>query len=44
MHIRLELAWWEFWVGVFWDRRSRTLKVLPVPMIGVAIQFGGLHG
>jgi len=33
-------AWYDLWIGAYWDRRTRTLYLM-VPMIGVAIKFGG---
>lgn len=29
----------DLWIGAFWDRKSRKLYILPVPCIGVVIQF-----
>lgn len=40
MSARLILAWWDFWIGIYWDRRRRELFILPVPMVGIAIGFG----
>jgi hypothetical protein len=40
LKIKPIFAWFDFWVGVFWDRKAKRLYVLPVPMIGVVIQFG----
>lgn len=40
MKIRFVFAWYDLWVGAYWDRRSRTLYMLPVPMVGIAICFG----
>jgi hypothetical protein len=33
-------AWYDLWVGAFWDRRTRKLYVLPFPCLGIVIQFG----
>lgn len=32
-------AWYDIWVGAFWDREHRALYILPVPMLGIKIQF-----
>ena len=32
-------AWYDFWVGWYWDRENRRLYILPFPMIGMMIQF-----
>lgn len=37
--IRPVLAWYDFWIGVFWDRKKRIVYILPLPMMGVAISF-----
>ena len=32
-------AWYDLWIGAFWDRKSRKLYILPLPCVGVVIQF-----
>lgn len=41
MRVAVMFAWYDFWVGVFWDRTKRRLYVFPVPMVGLRIDFRG---
>lgn len=43
MRVRPIFAWYDFWVGVYWDRAKRTLYVLPLPMVGVRVSLGTRH-
>lgn len=39
MKIRLIFAWYDLWVGAFWDQSKRRLYILPIPCCGVVIDF-----
>jgi hypothetical protein len=41
MTVYLLFAWFDFWVGLYWDRARRRLYVFPVPMFGIVLDFGG---
>jgi hypothetical protein len=37
--LKFIFAWYDLWVGCFWDRQKRWLYIFPVPMFGVIIKF-----
>lgn len=39
MRVEPLFAWYDIWVGVFWDRHKRKLYILPLPCVGVVITF-----
>lgn len=39
MTIKPLFAWYDLWVGVFWDSKLRKLYILPLPCIGVVLTF-----
>jgi len=41
MTVKPIFAWYDLWMGAFWDAKKRRLYVLPLPCIGVVIDFGG---
>lgn len=44
MSIRPVCAWYDLWIGAYYDRKARALYVLPVPCLGVRIGFGERAG
>jgi len=41
---RLVFAWYDVWVGAYWDRLDRHLYIFPLPMLGVRLDFGRPFG
>ena len=40
VRIALLSAWYDLWVGFFWDKKKKWLYILPVPMLGIILKFG----
>lgn len=36
-------AWYDFWIGLFWDKKKRTLYFFPMPCYGVALHVRPVH-
>ena len=41
MQLRCFFAWYDLWAGAYWDRKTRTLYVCPLPMCVIMIRFSG---
>jgi hypothetical protein len=41
MKIRPIFAWYDLWVGAYYDRIQRRLYVMLLPMLGFTIDFSG---
>lgn len=37
--VKFLFARYDMWVGAFWDRKHNKLYILPVPCLGIVIQF-----
>lgn len=39
MKISFIFAWYDLWIGLFYDRKNKWLYIFPVPCIGIVIKF-----
>ena len=39
MRVRPIVAWYDMWMGAYWDSIKRKLYILPIPCIGIVIDF-----
>lgn len=39
MKIRSIVAWYDLWIGVFIDTAKRRVYILPIPCIGVIVEY-----
>lgn len=39
MRLKPLFAWYDLWIGVFVDRPKRRIYVLPIPCVGVVIEW-----
>ncbi len=37
MRVRVRFAWYDMWIGAYWDRHERVLYVCPLPMLLVEV-------
>ena len=44
MRIRPVWAWYDLWIGFFWDRERRRLYWLPVPTLGFRLDWRDAEG
>lgn len=39
MKIKIIFVWYDFWVGLFYDKNKRWLYIFLVPTIGILLKF-----
>jgi len=39
MKISFLFAWYDFWIGLYYDRKNKHLYILPVPFVGIVVKF-----
>jgi hypothetical protein len=44
MKAKLIFAWYDLWIGVFIDRAKRRVYILPLPCLGIVIDYTGPAG
>ncbi len=44
MTIRPMFAWYDFWIGVFYDRAKRKVYVMPLPCFGFVVTLANEPG
>jgi hypothetical protein len=37
--VKFIFAWYDLWIGIFWDAKKRWLYIFPIPMFGVRIDL-----
>ena len=39
MKAKIIFKWFDFWIGLFWDKKHKSLYLFPIPTVGVKIDM-----
>lgn len=39
IELRPIVAWYDMWIGLYWNRSSQWLYIFPIPMCGFILKF-----
>jgi len=39
MKVKLLFAWYDLWIGFFWDAKKKWLYFFPLPCFGIILKF-----
>ena len=39
MKVEFLFAWYDIWIGFFWDSKKKWMYFLPLPMFGIILKF-----
>lgn len=39
MSIKPIFAWYDFWIGFYYDKNKKRLYIFPIPMFGLVIEL-----
>ena len=43
MKLSLFFAWYDFWIGIYYDRKKRILYICFLPMVVIKLEMKGVH-